>query len=259
MTGNRFAGLSCVDAKSVLTAVGVLVDGTLPDDAAARATGAQSTGPALLTGSGIIGGFSAKIALHGVASIGNRSAGIAISTTDTATIVGALVRETTANPHGRGGSGGVFESCSGHPLLLASRLQTNQSAAVYTHLSNAKIDGCVLLDTHKASVPKVNASGQLTGEVAKFADGLAAFASAGVRLLRSVVLGNSRAGVLASSCSDFDVANSLVSGGYYGLVLDNTPKLLLAGAILKGTGFALVADVGLEVPAPPTLVKLSLE
>lgn len=238
----RGIGVVAEDKGSVVAGAGVLVDGTL----------GQQKNPPFGRGVGVQQGGTVR--LFGSAVVGSREVGIAATQGYGVQLAGVLVARTDVNETGKFGSGVLLNSMGGSAQVVATRIVASHSAAIGVHQSAASFTHCVLARTAPATYPKTSADGTPNGTFVTFADGLVATSCPALQLDGLLVAANPRAGLLIKQSKGVAIANTYVSGGFFGLAVEGMAVAAAKDSRLVGSDQNVASDLGLFVPAPPQAV-----
>ncbi len=247
LSANRETGLLSLGAGSRVSAVGVLIDGTLPqasDDAAGVGAIAQAGG---------------ELDLSGAHLVANRKAGL-FALAGTVRLAGVTIADTEVQASDQTGGAGMWLTAASQVAVLASRLRGNHSLALAADKSAVVVRNSVLLDTAWSDHGEVDAAGYYTGKKTPLADGILLNAAPDAAIERCLLVAHMRAGVLIESSPGATVRSSLVAaqGGQYGIVVQHTPGVETSRNAVFGAALQdRATDAGLSLPAPPEPVKTS--
>lgn len=247
LSGNHTTGMLVAGSHSQLAATGVLIDGSQP-------AGAEIYG-----GMGAVAQDGGELHIAGSRLLGNAAVGLAGIDAGPLRAVGVWAAGTRVAQNGLLGNGAFVDAnavgrsadqCLGE--FISCRLSANYSAAIAAHACSLSVANSVLAATAAATYPVFDDFGTPTGKSVQLGDGLVASHAPQLAIDRVLAAGNPRAGFLLSACGKAVLANSLATGGLYGLVTvggaAQTAECGFFGSLATRAG-----DAGLLIPSAPKL------
>jgi len=241
VTRSRTVGVMAVGLGARLRATGLLIDDTLPNDAASF----YGVGAAVF--------YSASLQLNGSRVVASRQVGVAAFSGGLLFRgVGLSVEGTKGGQlEGEFGAGGWFEGTS-MVELLASRLVGNRSAAVAFEQATGRIENSVVADTAPAKYDNPKKNTGSGDEQYEMADGLLMQDGAKVQIRRCLALRLPRAGLYVRSSPNVKISQTLAMNCGFGLALIESPGVQLTGNLMHDNDRNRASD-GLQVPEAPDL------
>lgn len=240
LSANQDMGFFVSNGGTVLGAARLLVDETQPqvsDKLSGRGGGAQN---------------GAKLQMQASRLLGNREAGLFASSASV-DIAGVAIEGTTPSDYDQTGGSGIWLIQGSTASLVATALRNNHGVALAADKSTVQVQGGVVVSTIFSKYPESDVSGQKTGEIKDFADGILLNASPNSLIDHCLFAGNERAGILVESSPGVKVMRTLVNAGkgLYGLVLQHSQGTLdQFNAIFSATLQNRETDAGLSLPQP---------
>jgi len=240
LSGNRVVGLHAVGSGSEIHGAGVLVDGTKPS----TTSGDYGIGVQVAT--------EARIELVGSLLTGNHMVGLFTTGAGaTAALVGSSIRHTKSNLTCTSAGDGIITAAGAKLLdLKACTIFRNHTSGVTVNSGNAVIVDSVISTTLPGTFVHLKPGGG-AGDTVTLADGLVISQAAQAAVVRSVLVGHQRAGMLLADKGLSTMTASVVSDNHFGLVSTGDNKASASKSAVFGNQSNLASDEGLLVPGAP--------
>lgn len=242
VTANRAAGVLLVDAGTTLDAARVLVDSTREQKSD------LGFGNSLALQSG------AAVKLRSSRLLTGRMAGLQANAAKV-DMAGVAVLDTQSMVSSGSMGCGLWVFNGSQAQVTSCLVRATRGAGIAINASASTIANSAIVNVDWGSIFQLVAAGATSvGELTTLADGIIVASGSAVRVEQSVVAQVRRAGVLAESSPDTQLAHNIVAatGGLFGLVLQHaTGAVDQLNLVFGATTQNRATDAGLSVPAPP--------